>query len=115
MVAKLPVEEILVLREESHAPLSMKKRKYVIVFDSKIADMLANLTIRYIPIMKVNAVSQVVDCTSSRSALRTARTHGFPLSETLPLRDLEASQQLRLVNFASHQLPKCRQLMGRLS
>jgi len=52
IVAELPVEEILVLGEESHAPLSMKKRKYVIIFDSKIADMLANLTKRYSPIMK---------------------------------------------------------------
>jgi len=63
----------------------------------------------------VNALNQVVECTSSRSALRTARTLHFPLSKSLPVRELEASQQIKLVNFASQQLPKWSQLMGRLS
>ncbi len=84
MVAKLPVEEILVLREESHAPLSMKKRKYVIVFDSKIADMPLHFAIHHEPCFTCSLDHRFFGASRRQRAERSHQSH-LRHTEVLPI------------------------------
>jgi hypothetical protein len=51
--------------------------------------------------------------TSHRNAVRIARARGFDLAQSAPLADLARSENPRLVNFVTKQLPKWRQALRR--
>jgi len=53
----------------------------------------------------LNALQQLLLCTSSRVSIRLARAHGFALLQTIPLADLRRSPHPKLINFVAKRLP----------
>lgn len=60
----------------------------------------------------LNALRQVLLCTSHTTVIRTARAHGIDPTRSLPLTDLMASDEPKIVRFTTHQLAKWRRLHG---
>lgn len=60
----------------------------------------------------LNALKEVLLCTSPAVVIKTARAHGVDLAQILPVADLRASRHPKLARFSSNQLPKWHHLLG---
>jgi hypothetical protein len=60
----------------------------------------------------LNALQQLLLCTSGRESITVARAQGFPLLQTVPLADLRRSRHPKLISFVVKRLPGWQQLLG---
>jgi hypothetical protein len=59
----------------------------------------------------LNALQQLLLCTSHRGRIKLARARGFALLQTVPLADLTRSRHPKLVNFVARRLPAWQQVL----
>jgi hypothetical protein len=60
----------------------------------------------------LNALQQLLLCTSRREIIKVARARGFALLQTVPLADLRRSEHPKLVNFVTMRLPGWQKLLA---
>jgi hypothetical protein len=60
----------------------------------------------------LNALQQLLLCTSGRKITSVARAHGFALLQTVPLAALRRSRHPKLISFVAKRLPGWQQSLG---
>jgi hypothetical protein len=60
----------------------------------------------------LNALRDLLRCTSRRPLIRTARVNGLDLARALPLPALSSSTEPKIAKFIIHQLPKWQALQA---